>query len=211
MATYDTTSKHGSRALTGANVGSDIDLGFKSLRDDIENKMAAYSEGPFGSRPTSTSGTPGKTGRIYRATDTGRYYIDNGTGWDEFVRYIEGTFASRPAAAAPGRFHRATDTGQVSLDTGSAWVELPRVLRGTKTWDPASVGPQSSLATDVTVTGAQPGQPAVVGFSAMLGLGTMTISAAVRQVDTVTVTLENHHASLSGDLGSGTLDVRVFP
>lgn len=81
MPTYDTTSKYGSRALTGSNVVSDVDTGFKSLRDDLEAIIATAYQGTVAARPTSTGGSPGKTGRFYYATDTGQLFYDYGTGW----------------------------------------------------------------------------------------------------------------------------------
>ena len=46
---------------------------------------ALDSQGGFGSRPVSTPGTPGITGRYYYATDQYRLYRDYGTGWDEVI------------------------------------------------------------------------------------------------------------------------------
>lgn len=85
MPTYDTSDRYGLRALTGANVGSDIDAGFDALRDDVSATFAGYSEGPIGSRPTSTPGTPGIAGRRYRATDTSQTFEDTGTSWIEIA------------------------------------------------------------------------------------------------------------------------------
>jgi hypothetical protein len=81
MPTYDTTSKYGSRALTGTNVISDIDTGFKSLRDDLEAIIASAFQGTLAARPTSSGGSPGKSGRFYWATDTSQLFYDYGTGW----------------------------------------------------------------------------------------------------------------------------------
>lgn len=60
----------------------DGDAAINSLAAAIDAKMVGYSEGPIGSIPTSSGGTPGVVGRIYFATDQGRYYIDHGTGWN---------------------------------------------------------------------------------------------------------------------------------
>jgi hypothetical protein len=69
MPTYGTTARYALRKLLGSNVMSDIDAGIGALADDIDGKMVGYSSGPIGSRPTSTTGTPGIAGRQYRATD----------------------------------------------------------------------------------------------------------------------------------------------
>jgi microcystin-dependent protein len=81
---FTNTTKYLLRKLTGASLVSDIDAGFEALADDIDGKMVGISEGPIGSRPTSTGGSPGILGRLYRATDEGgKLYFDFGTGWTE--------------------------------------------------------------------------------------------------------------------------------
>lgn len=81
MPTYTTTTKYSLRCLTGSNVVSDIDAGLQALGDDIDGKMATYSQGLLSARPTSTTGTPGIVGRAYYATDIGLEFHDYGTGW----------------------------------------------------------------------------------------------------------------------------------
>jgi hypothetical protein len=78
MATYTTTTKYALRALTGSSLVSEIDIGFASLAADIDAAMAGYVEGTLGSRPAA-----GKSGRLYRTTDTGQMFIDTGTAWVE--------------------------------------------------------------------------------------------------------------------------------
>lgn len=81
MATFTTTAKHALRRLTGTSFVNEIDEGIAALADDVDAKMAAWSSGPIGNRPTSTTGSPGKAGRIYYADDTGETFLDYGTGW----------------------------------------------------------------------------------------------------------------------------------
>lgn len=87
MTTYDTSDRYALRALEGDNPVSDIDAGFAALRDDISAKLTPYDSGLLAARPVSTGGTPGKAGRIYRATDdltggpNGTLHVDYGTGW----------------------------------------------------------------------------------------------------------------------------------
>lgn len=80
---FSTTAKHALRWLTGASVISDIDAGFQALAEDLDSKIAIDDQGSLAGRPTSTPGSPGKTGRYYFATDTGQLFRDNGTGWTE--------------------------------------------------------------------------------------------------------------------------------
>jgi microcystin-dependent protein len=78
------TPKHAIPTLAGSDLVRDIDTNVNSALTAIDSKMVAISEGPIGSRPTSTPGSPGVLGRQYRATDQGgKLYFDFGTGWTE--------------------------------------------------------------------------------------------------------------------------------
>jgi microcystin-dependent protein len=59
---------------------ADVPADIKRLVDAIEIS-AMFSQGPIASRPVSTPGTPGITGRFYYATNENRLYFDFGTGW----------------------------------------------------------------------------------------------------------------------------------
>jgi hypothetical protein len=50
---------------------------------DTLDVVALYDEGPIGTRPTSSPGTPGQAGRFYKSTDESPnvLYFDYGTGW----------------------------------------------------------------------------------------------------------------------------------
>jgi hypothetical protein len=74
--TYTTTAKYLLRKLTGGSLASDIDEGFASLGDDIDARMAGYSQGTLASRPGAAV-----AGKLYRATDTGELFIDTGSVW----------------------------------------------------------------------------------------------------------------------------------
>lgn len=79
------TAKYSIPTLAGTTLARDIDTEVNAGLTAIDGKMVGYSEGPLSSRPTSTGGTPGVKGRLYKATDVLKLYIDNGTGWDEFA------------------------------------------------------------------------------------------------------------------------------
>jgi hypothetical protein len=81
MATFTTTTKYALRWLTGTNLISDIDAGFQTLAEDIDASMAGYASGTVAALPAA-----GKAGRIYRATDAARWFVDTGTAWDEIAR-----------------------------------------------------------------------------------------------------------------------------
>jgi hypothetical protein len=81
LPTYNTSGRYGLRALEGTNLVSDIDGGFAALRDDLDAIIATADKGIASSRPTSSPGTPGKTGRWWYSTDTDELSFDYGTGW----------------------------------------------------------------------------------------------------------------------------------
>jgi hypothetical protein len=131
---YTTTTKHALRALTGSSNVSDIDAGFLALAEDLDTIIATADTGVLASRPESSSGTAGKNGRWYRATNGGLAY-DHGTGWIE-VEPIVDTYANRPAGlngqagAVPGETTTfiASDKGpMVWRVIGGAWVLLHAV------------------------------------------------------------------------------------
>lgn len=76
MATYGNTTKYLLRKLLGSNTINDIDAGFAALADDVDANMSGYAEGTFAGKPAA-----GKTGRIYRCTDTGQWLADTGAAW----------------------------------------------------------------------------------------------------------------------------------
>lgn len=84
--TYYTTPKHGLKAITGTSLISDIDLALKTLADQLDGLIATDAQGVLASRPPSSPGQPGKTGRWYKTTDSGGLlYRDNGQGYDQIV------------------------------------------------------------------------------------------------------------------------------
>lgn len=77
------TTRYAIPTLAGADLARDIDTNVNSALTSIDGKFAGYSQGVFASRPVSTGGSPGITGRLYYATDTAKLYHDFGTGWNE--------------------------------------------------------------------------------------------------------------------------------
>lgn len=129
MATYTTTAKWLLRKLTGANFVSDIDAGFDALAEDLDPKLTPYDAGALGSRPTSTSGSPGKAGRTYRDTSTGVVYLDIGTGWVPV-----GSFQIDLAASGDATFGDDVNIGGDLAIVGE--VTIGNVIRrtGGNTW-----------------------------------------------------------------------------
>lgn len=81
MASYGNTTKWALRKLLGTSSVREIDDGFASLADDIDPLLTPWSGGTLASRPVSTPGSPGKSGRTYFCTDDNVLYLDYGTGW----------------------------------------------------------------------------------------------------------------------------------
>lgn len=83
MPAYGNTTNWALRKLLGSSNANDIDAGIGALADDVDALLTPTGAGALASRPTSTVGSPGKSGRTYLATDTHQLFRDNGTGWDE--------------------------------------------------------------------------------------------------------------------------------
>jgi hypothetical protein len=71
----------GLAGIAGSDAANTMDTTSQAMASAIDSQAAIFSQGTFASRPTSTPGTPGKTGRFYYATDTLELYYDYGTGW----------------------------------------------------------------------------------------------------------------------------------
>jgi hypothetical protein len=83
------------------------------------DKANIYSQGLLASRPVSTGGSPGITGRFYYATDNQHLYLDMGTGWVDlnttFSLGVDSVSATNIAADAVG----ASELADNSVDTGA--------------------------------------------------------------------------------------------
>jgi hypothetical protein len=109
----------------------DIPLWMSRMATDLDD-VAKDSQGTFASRPVSSVGTPGKSGRYYRASDlTGAPILrDFGTGW-QAVSGAYGTYANRPAAATDleGLMYYATDKWMRFLCTSGAWILIEAIAQ----------------------------------------------------------------------------------
>lgn len=118
-ATYVESIRNKLRAITGTSKISDIDEWAKALTEDVDTKMASFWNDTFAKRPAAA-----QSNRIFRASDTGTVYLDNGIEWIPLALYAEDTAAKRPAAGRVGRIFRASDTGAVALDNGNLWIPV---------------------------------------------------------------------------------------
>lgn len=80
-----TTTKWALPYSTGSDLINTIDNTDLAKATLLDGLLTPYDAGAFASRPVSTAGTPGKAGREYYATDTGRLYLDLGTSWIELA------------------------------------------------------------------------------------------------------------------------------
>src|SRR5580765_4382271 len=63
-------------------------------------QSAMYGQGPIGSRPPSSAGTPGKQGRFYMQTDVTPHVLwyDFGQGWDNVGSVVTGSIGTAQLA-----------------------------------------------------------------------------------------------------------------
>ena len=81
----------------------------------------------------------GSAGNVYFATDTGRFYVDTGTAWVQFI----------------------TEGGQATV---TGWTLIDPVIRDTLQW-----GPEGSGTIDATLTRTGPGDLLLSGAQPFLG------------------------------------------
>lgn len=98
----------------GADAANTIDSTMQSLAEKLRDEGVQFSQGTLASRPTSTGGSPGKTGRFYYATDTDQLFYDMGTAWEQ-VRPDESLAAYQNILQAQG-------IAQVDLSAGTYFV-----------------------------------------------------------------------------------------
>lgn len=80
------TTKYGIATLTGSDIVKNGPASINGSLTTIDSLLAPSDQGALSSRPVSTVGSPGKSGRTYWATDTKQLFRDSGTGWDEIAR-----------------------------------------------------------------------------------------------------------------------------
>jgi hypothetical protein len=90
----------GLAGILGTDASNSIDTTTQAMASNIDALAAIFSQGTFASRPDSTPGTPGITGRFYYATDTGILYYDFGTGWVAMLPPDGGITTAKLADAA---------------------------------------------------------------------------------------------------------------
>lgn len=98
-------------------------------------------------------------------------------------------------------------TSIAELVAASTAISNGTALTGSVTFDPPSLGDGAGTTTTVTVTGAVPGDFALVSFS--LDLQGIAVTAYVSVPDTVSVRFQNETTG-TVDLASGTLRARVL-
>jgi hypothetical protein len=64
---------------------ADVPLYIRNAVGALEAMGAIYGQGTHAARPISTSGVPGKQGRLYYETDTQLLFWDYGTGWAQIT------------------------------------------------------------------------------------------------------------------------------
>lgn len=77
------TTRFAIPTVAGTDLARDLDTEITAGFTAVDSKMTGWGTGLLAARPVSTGGSPGVAGRIYRATDTGQWFIDTGTSWEE--------------------------------------------------------------------------------------------------------------------------------
>lgn len=97
------TTKHALPTVNGStDLARDIDTAINNLAAAVDSKMVGYGEGTLASRPTSSPGSPGVTGREYYAIDTDQRFKDTGTSWVEISKVLA-VVTSLPASPQDGQ------------------------------------------------------------------------------------------------------------
>jgi hypothetical protein len=76
------TTNYNLTTVAGTDPVQDGDDAITALANELDSIIATADGGLLSARPTSSGGTPGIRGRLYRASDDGVLYYDRGTGWD---------------------------------------------------------------------------------------------------------------------------------
>lgn len=164
--TYTTTTKYLLRKLTGGSIASDIDEGFESLAEDIDGRIAGYSQGTFAARPGA-----GVAGKFYRATDTGELFSDTGSEW-------------LPNAWALGSLNSPWFDQNVALLTGQ--VAYRRELSGQVRLRGAVGGGASATAIFTLPSGYRPANTLIIANVTIATSGAITATGTSAALDGIT-------------------------
>jgi hypothetical protein len=138
-----------------------------NLAADADGVFAMYTQGTLASRPTSTSGSPGKTGRIYYGTDTLHLYYDFGTGWADIgpssTAIPDGSITGGPAG--------------LGVKIAAATITHDNVVAGTIRGGGNEISAGTVAAADISAT-LKPSGGAGSGTESLRALGTAAGTAA---------------------------------
>ena len=124
-----TTSRLALPYIQGTDNANTIDETSQALAEKLDPIMPIFSVGTAANRPISTPGSPGKTGQLYYATDTGVLSFDFGTGWLDLTAaagsqvFQTGDLKATLATSAPAGWLMA-DGSTVSRTTFAALFAL---------------------------------------------------------------------------------------
>jgi len=157
-----------------------------NLAADADGVFAIFAQGTFASRPVSTAGSPGKTGRIYYGTDTGHLYYDFGTGWTDIgpasTAIADGSITGGPAGAG--------------VKIAAHTITNDNIVAGTITT--AEIADGSIAANDIAAA-LKPSGGAGSGTESLRALGTAAGTAAA-----------GTHASQHSRTGADPLVISTF-
>jgi hypothetical protein len=159
----------------------------RTLAAAIDSNMAGYAEGTIAAIPAA-----GKSGRLYRATDTGQLFIDTGSAWVEFsratvlaeVRLRDEIVASAESLGNGSNANQGQIAGQHVLRAGG-FLAYCDIDTGTQAGTPNGTTPFATFYWDPTRY-ALTGRTTKWRLRSLAGPGAAVVSTATIGVHRVT-------------------------
>jgi hypothetical protein len=139
-ATFLETVRNKLRYMIGTDLLSDVDEGFQRLAEDVDTKMASFSQDTLAKRPAA-----GRPNALFYAEDTGVLFRDTGTVWrpvnpelalstttapvgGEYIELAGSNTVALPTPATPNKVIGVANTGvveggiKVTTAVGEIWT-----------------------------------------------------------------------------------------
>lgn len=100
-----TTTRNALRYMIGTDLISDIDAGFQALAEDVDTRMASYSQDTLAKRPAA-----GRPNAFFKATDKNAIWHDTGSAFEPIAPNLVIRAAGGTITAANGDLCEGTGT-----------------------------------------------------------------------------------------------------